>query len=474
MNQKVSFFSASMGSPAASTLARSLANGWVKFPELTATMVRNQPHSEATSRGHLDRTRSGLDSTRETTHISPAERMTSPGVEEPRHTIFVDLTGRFPHVSARGTEYLLCCRCSDSNYIHAETLRSRSSKEITSAFERAVKFFGDRGIRHQRARMDNEVSSFFKETVRAMGIQLELVPPDNHRTNPAERDIRTLKNHLVATLATTDPDFPINEWDHILPQVEMTLNMMRGSRTGEGSAYQHIRGNYDFSRNPIAPVGTRVIILEDASRRGSWAPHGVRGFYLGPAMDHYRSFRVLTDDTRRVRITDSLSWHPREEHNFADIRSQMQNSHREEDGSRDEPPRSIVPPTSPLVSHSEHSSFSPPHQATPESVTTSPLTPLEGSLTETPHNSNTDGALRELSGLTIPSQSDSFEALSQATTFNPRGKGAPRPKHPDESVNARYSQGLFKFGGCKVIQVRLQGCRQPMRNLTDWSMRLKR
>jgi hypothetical protein len=30
-------------------------------------------------------------------------------------------------------------------------------------------------------------------------------------------------------------------------------------------------------------------------------------------LDHYRSFRVLIDDTKRVRITDSVSWHPRDE-----------------------------------------------------------------------------------------------------------------------------------------------------------------
>jgi hypothetical protein len=43
------------------------------------------------------------------------------------------------------------------------------------------------------------------------------------------------------------------------------------------------------------------------------APHGVRGFYFSPAWDHYRCFRVLVDETRRTRITDSVSWHPKEE-----------------------------------------------------------------------------------------------------------------------------------------------------------------
>jgi hypothetical protein len=188
-DQKVSFFIAAMGSPTSSTLAKAIANGWVQFPGITAAMVRNQPTSEATSRGHLDRTRAGLDSTRRTPQVTSVERQTPQTTNEPKFTVYVDLTGRFPHVSARGVEYMMCCRCSDSNYIHVEPLRSRNSKEITSAFERTIKFFVDRGVHHRAARMDNEVSNFFKETVRSMGIRLELVPPDNHRTNPVERDI---------------------------------------------------------------------------------------------------------------------------------------------------------------------------------------------------------------------------------------------------------------------------------------------
>jgi hypothetical protein len=163
-----------MGSPTSSTLARAIANGWVQFPGITI--------SEATSRGHLDRTRAGLDSTRRRPQITSVERQTTPTTNEPKSTIYVDLTGRFPHVSARGVEYMMCCRCSDSNDIHVEPLRSRNSKEITSAFERTIRFFGDRGVHHRTARMDNEVSNLFKETVRSMGIRLELVPPDNHRT----------------------------------------------------------------------------------------------------------------------------------------------------------------------------------------------------------------------------------------------------------------------------------------------------
>ena len=61
-------------------------------------------------------------------------------------------------------------------------------------------------------------------------IDFQLVPPHQHRRNAAERAIMTFKNHLLAGLATCDPSFTIREWDRILDQCELTLNLLRNSR----------------------------------------------------------------------------------------------------------------------------------------------------------------------------------------------------------------------------------------------------
>jgi hypothetical protein len=167
--------------------------------------------------------------------------------------------------------------------------------------------------------MDNETSNLFRETVRRLNIKVEYVPPDNHRQSPIERDIRTFKDHFIASLCTTDPDFPLSEWDLLLPQAEMTLNLMRGSKTKQPvSAYEHIHGPYSFERNPIAPIGTKVIIHESPEKRPSWSPHGLKGFYIGPAMEHYRSYRILVDGTRKIRVSDSVAWHPQSIHETPD------------------------------------------------------------------------------------------------------------------------------------------------------------
>ena len=48
-------------------------------------------------------------------------------------------------------------------------------------------------------------------------ITYQMVPPHNHRANLAERAIQTFKNHFKAGLSIVHPEFPIAEWDRLLP-----------------------------------------------------------------------------------------------------------------------------------------------------------------------------------------------------------------------------------------------------------------
>jgi hypothetical protein len=265
---RINFFSACMGSPATSTLLNAIIRGWVVFPELTAAMVRNHPHSVATDKGHLNKTRAGLDSTRTLSFSNHVSLTTL----EARNTVFMDLTGRFPHVSARGMEYIMCMRCSDSNFIHVEPMKSRSARDFSAAFEKSIAFYKNHGLEHFTVKLDNETSVLFRETLKRLNMKAEFIPPDNHRQNPAERDIQTFKNHFIAILCSLPPDFPLNEWDLLLPHAEMTLNLMRPSKTTDSSSFQQLYGPYDFKRNPIAPPGTRVLVYESPEHRSSWAP----------------------------------------------------------------------------------------------------------------------------------------------------------------------------------------------------------
>ena len=61
---------------------------------------------------------------------------------------------------------------------------------------------------------------------------------------------------------------------------------------------------------PLAPLGIRVVMHKKPSQRGSWAPHGVDGFYLGLALQHYRCYRGWVVKTQRERVVDTVAWHP--------------------------------------------------------------------------------------------------------------------------------------------------------------------
>lgn len=113
-------------------------------------------------------------------------------------------------------------------------------------------------------------------------------------------------------LASTDPTFPMDLWDLLLEQAELTMNLMRSSSiNSKVSAWAYVHGGpYRFSETPIAPAGTAVLVYESPAVRGSWAVHGKAGFYIGPAMKHYRCFKVYVTETSRERVTDTLSWHP--------------------------------------------------------------------------------------------------------------------------------------------------------------------
>jgi hypothetical protein len=100
-------------------------------------------------------------------------------------------------------------------------------------------------------------------------------------------------------------------WDRLLPQAVITLNMLRTSRINPKlSAAAHIYGQYDFNRAPMAPPGTRMIAHETPNRRRTWAPHGQDGWYIGPALEHYRCYTVYITKTRGERVVETVECFP--------------------------------------------------------------------------------------------------------------------------------------------------------------------
>ena len=81
------------------------------------------------------------------------------------------------------------------------------------------------------------------------------------------------------------------------------------------SAYTLINGFFDFNITPLAPAGIKTIVHDRATERASWAQHGSRGFYIGPAMKHFRCYRNLMVVTKSTRTSNTVEFFPRTNEN---------------------------------------------------------------------------------------------------------------------------------------------------------------
>jgi hypothetical protein len=131
----------------------------------------------------------------------------------------------------------------DSNAILMRPIKNRKAETLTAAIQDVHNRLTKGGCQPKFHRMDNECPQQVKDYFQKRDVQYQLAPPDDHRSNAAERAIHTAKNHLAAGWYSTDDNFPMYLWDKTIPQAELTLNLLRGSRINPKlSAWEQIHG----------------------------------------------------------------------------------------------------------------------------------------------------------------------------------------------------------------------------------------
>ena len=119
--------------------------------------------------------------------------------------------------------------------------------------------------------LDHIFSSELKTVFDEHKIPYQIVVQHKHRKNLAEHSIQTYKSHFKTGLAGIYLDFPMSEWDHMIPQSNITLNLLRLSRVNPKiSAYACIREAFNFIDTPMALLGSRVIMHTHPDNRASW------------------------------------------------------------------------------------------------------------------------------------------------------------------------------------------------------------
>eukprot|EP00804_Cyclotella_cryptica_P025596 CCRYP_002824-RB/>CCRYP_002824-RB protein AED:0.38 eAED:0.38 QI:0/-1/0/1/-1/0/1/0/350 len=308
------------GYPVKSTWIKAIkAGNFVGWPLLTEkTVAKYYPDTDETPKGHLNQTRKNVRSTKH--HAAPFEQANSTSlrgkkvqdiytsVYNVRETIFSDQTGQFPTRSSRGNKYVMVMVEVDSNAILLEPMHSRKDNEMIRAYDSLVKRLLRAGVTPRKHVLDNEISLNMKDHIKdTYKFEVELVPPGCHRRNAAEVAIRNFKSHFLSVLAGVATTFPPSLWDRLLPQTEITLNLLRQSNaTPTVSAYAHLCGPFNYNKMPLAPMGCAVQVHEKADKRGTWASHSIDGWYLNTSAEHYRVHNCHIKSTKAERLSDTV------------------------------------------------------------------------------------------------------------------------------------------------------------------------
>jgi hypothetical protein len=225
----------------------------------------------ATAMGHMNQRRHNIRSTSK----APIEKQPTPDTDLGTNThlvyavvvdqghLYTDLTGKFPMRSSKGNYYVTVCYIYDCKNVKVVPMKSRSDSECFKAYDSAHQKLTVKGSKPKLQTLDNEASAALKNFFIEHDIAYQLVPPHCHRGNAAERAIRTFKEHFVAGISPVDPSFPLHLWDRLLPQAEITLNLIRTSRLHtQLSAAAHFHSLVDYNKTAFAPPGCKIIAHE--------------------------------------------------------------------------------------------------------------------------------------------------------------------------------------------------------------------
>jgi hypothetical protein len=199
---------------------------------------------------------------------------------------------------------------TDGDLILQQAFQTKADKHCIHAFNTimaqlaACRHLVDLNIR------DNKASEDFKQVItESWKTKFQLVLPDMHRKNKAERMIRHFKNHFLSTLASVNTAISPCLWDLLLPQAKLTVNLLRQATINSKiSAWEYFNSRFDFNKTPLAPMGWRVLIHTKPGMRQSWDYIAKQGFYVCPALDHYRCYNLVKLETKQKVISDMVEF----------------------------------------------------------------------------------------------------------------------------------------------------------------------
>jgi hypothetical protein len=223
--------------------------------------------------------------------------------------LYTNDTRRLPIWACSGNQYITIAFYSHCNAILCTPYVNRSNKHRLAAYNSIMRHLANRGHDVDLQILDNEVSAKFKATiVDKWKVQYQLNPPDVHCCNAAKKAIQTFKPHFLAIITGLPPAFPHYLWNLLLPQTELTLNLLgQSSVTPNMFAWEHFNGPFDYNATPLLPLGCPVITHNKLATCCTWDFCGSDGFYVGVSLEHYFCHCIIKAKTKSLYISDTVN-----------------------------------------------------------------------------------------------------------------------------------------------------------------------
>ena len=105
-------------------------------------------------------------------------------------------------------------------------------------------------------------------------------------------------------MSGTAAAFPAHLWCQAILQVERQLLLLRNPNMKPNiSAYAHVCGLHDYNAAPFVPISMETLVYNMPKRRGKFADNCSKGYVLGTAFEHYRSWILCMKNTRDTLIS---------------------------------------------------------------------------------------------------------------------------------------------------------------------------
>jgi hypothetical protein len=268
----VNYLQKALFRPTKSALLQAVKDGHlITWPGLTEDAIHKYLKlTPATAMGHMNQRRQNIRSTVRAPIADAAPPNTDLGTKThlvyavlvDQGQLYTDLTVKFPVRSSKGNSYVMVYYVYDCKYVKVIPMKSQSASEWVKAYDSIHQELTVKGFKPKLKTLDNEASADLKNFFTANDVEYQLVPPHCYyrRCNAVKRAIGTFKEHFVAGLSSVDPAFPLHLWDRILPQAEITLNMLRTSRLHpQLSAAAHFHCLVDYNKTALSPPGCKII-----------------------------------------------------------------------------------------------------------------------------------------------------------------------------------------------------------------------